>query len=91
MIQRHIPHAPGTFASCSTCRREPKHIATLGRARDEIITIAQLGERHTLECAICGRSTARHATLDAATAEWGAAHAQGALPLRIVPQRRRSA
>lgn len=93
MIQRHVPHEPGTFATCNGCRREPRHITSAGiSSREPCVTRAiAVRDRHALECCRCGRSTARHATLDDAIAEWGAAYAQASLPLRIVPARRRAA
>ena len=90
MIQRHQPHPIGTFAACSGCRREPRHVEVRGRSNAEPLDFrtGASATRHALECAPCGRSTARHPTLDAAIGEWGAAFAQGALPLRVVPRRR---
>lgn len=93
MIQRQIPHAPGTFAACRGCRREPSHIAFAGFSAAEAAAASATTlatSRHALECARCGRSTARHVSLDDAIAEWGAAYAQASLPLRIVPARRRA-
>lgn len=93
MIQKQIPHPASTFTSC--CRREPAHLECHGRSKDEAaakpIDYDVPAVRHVLTCNICGRSTARHATLDAAVDEWGAANAQGALALRVVAQRRRAA
>jgi len=93
MIQHHRPHPPGTFAAC--CRREPSHIECHGRSGAEAaakpIDMDTPAVRHVLECNNCGRTTARHATLDAAAAEWGLVNTQAALPLRVVPQRRRAA
>lgn len=90
MIQRHQPHPPGTFAPCSGCRREPKHIVIAGRSRGEttLNRSTDTGDRHALECCRCGRSTARHPHLDNAKGEWAAAFAHKRLPVAMVPQRR---
>ena len=94
MIQHVTPHPAGTFARC-TCRREPVHVQLHGRskaeAHDKPIDFDAPAIRHALECRHCGRATARHITLDDAVAEWGAAYAQAALPLRVVNPRRRVA
>lgn len=96
MIQRHQPHPPGTFAACVGCRREPKHIVSAGSSNREPILSGGPSERHALECARCGRSTARYATLTAAIDEWGAVYSQAPLPLptrvvRIAHPRKRAA
>lgn len=93
MIQRHQPHPTGTFAPCSGCRREPRHIVTAGRSEHERVSIprAELGDRHALECCLCGRSTARHHDIATAVGEWGEAYAQDSLPLRVVAHRKRAA
>lgn len=94
MIQQVPSHSPGTFALCA-CRREPVHVELHGRsaaeAHDKPIDFDAPAVRHALECRHCGRATARHATLDAAVVEWGAAYTQSALPLRIVQTRKRAA
>jgi hypothetical protein len=93
MIQRQQSHPAGTFAACSSCKREPRHFIAAGSCSREPIDVRAggPGERHTLECSRCGRTTARHASLPAAINEWGAAYAQGALELRAVSSRRRVA
>lgn len=90
MIQRHQPHPPGTFATCSTCRREPKHIVIHGGCSSEPMLTGAATERHTIECARCRRSTARYPALSSAVAEWGIAYSQPQLPLpvRVTPFRK---
>lgn len=93
MMQKHVPHPAGTFSPCAQCQREPKHIVSSGRSSAEPIDFRRggTGDRHSLECCPCGRSTARHASLPAAVAEWGVAYAQASLPLRFSRPRRRAA
>jgi len=90
MIERQQRHPPGHFLRCASCAREPAHIVSRGRpaGQDTDPRNPIRGERHHIECARCGRSTARHPDLAAATVEWGANYAQQALPLRVVARRR---
>lgn len=89
MLERHIPTPPGRFSQC-TCGHEPRHILVLGRTQAETGTAAP-ATRHMLECR-CGRATAKHATLQAAEAEWGPLLSQRplSLPAPVVPLRRRA-
>lgn len=93
MIQRQQPHPAGTFASCSGCRREPRHYVCRGGTSREpnAIRAGGTGDRHQLECSRCDRRTARHATLDDCVADWGANHTQGDLPLPLPTRRNRAA
>lgn len=91
MIERTQKHPPGTFARCTTCRTEPRHVLTLGRREHEAaVAMGPGGTRHHLECCPCGRKTARYTTLDAAVSEWGG-HGQMRLPLQVVRGRGRAA
>lgn len=92
MMQRHRPHPPKTFAAC-LCKAEPRHIVVLGTSLEEARRgIRASAERHMLEC-VCGRRTAKHATLARAVEEWGPVNAQIplTLPAPVVPMRRRTA
>ena len=90
MRQQHVTHAPGTFARCRGCRREPMHIVCFGNStRDQALTPGTgPAERHQLECNRCRHVTARHPTLDAARAEWNTTFAQAPTPsaMRVVPR-----
>lgn len=86
MRQIEQKHPPGTFPLCNGCKREPLHVVTLGRHRDEGSAVMREGQRHSLECPRCGTSTLRHPTLELAHEEWGTRFAQ--LELVLPPQRR---
>lgn len=89
MHQRHIPHPPGTFAACSGCQREPKHIECKGRSsleREEAL-FTDVETRHQVECCRCGRRTARHTSLGAARAEWSVMYATPPAAARVLPRR----
>lgn len=91
MIQRTIPHLPRRFSRCKTCGTEPRHVESHGRKAGEPGLLFQRIVRHSLECAACGVSTALHATVADAEAEWGTDYAQLALPLRTRRPRRKAA
>lgn len=80
MKQVQIPEPDGRFAKCPQCKGQPKHIESFGRTRNESMNFAIPAHRHSLECA-CGRTTARHATLAEAEAEWGVVGDQVPMPL----------
>jgi len=82
MLERIIQHPSGRFARCRSCGAEPRHVLTAGRSSREPVQFLAAAHRHGLECR-CGARTARHETLTAAETEWGADHAQLALPLRV--------
>lgn len=86
MIERVVNHPAGRFSRCRSCNNEPRHIRTSGRSSREPVQFLAAGQRHGLECK-CGARTARHDTLAAAEAEWGADYAQLALPLRARKRR----
>lgn len=90
MLERHVTTPPGRFSLCA-CGHEPRHILILGRSLRETATSTPT-TRHALECR-CGRTTARHASLQAAEAEWGPLLSQiplNLLPAPVVPLRRRA-
>lgn len=90
MMQRHQPHPEGTFSSCP-CKAEPRHIVVFGTSLEEARRGVKAGTaRHMLEC-VCGRRTAKHASLARAVEEWGPVHSQIALGLTepVIPIRRR--
>lgn len=93
MIQRRQPHPIGTFLRCSGCAREPAHIISRGRPYGQPCDPRNpvTGDRHHIECARCGRATARTETLAPAITEWGANYAQQQLPFRVGASRRRAA
>ncbi len=87
MIERIITHPAARFVRCKRCGSEPRHIRTSGRSSREPVQFIAAVARHSLECR-CGARTARHDTLAAAEAQWGADCAQLALPLRASRRRR---
>jgi hypothetical protein len=91
MLERVIQHPQGRFARCRKCGAEPRHVAARGYStRDPIIHLETPSNvRHHLECR-CGARTGRHAELTHAEVEWGADHAQLALPLRARRRRARA-
>lgn len=90
MIEREQKHPAGTFARCTDCRSEPRHVLTLGRSNHEgAVPMGPGGTRHHLECP-CGRRTARKVTLEAAVADWGG-QSQLRLPLQVVRAKGRAA
>ena len=69
MFQRQVTHAPGLFAACATCRKEPRHYTAHGSARHERPTFGSLGDRHQLEC-VCERRTGWCNSLAEAVKTW---------------------
>jgi hypothetical protein len=80
MRQIQITHQAATFAQCTGCKSEPRHIETHGRTLRETMQKDVPAVRHSLECR-CGRSTGLHATLQDATNDWGHLFGQIALAL----------
>lgn len=79
-MQIHIPSHAGTFALCTACKAEPRHIETRGRSRTETMQMDIPAVRHSIECS-CGSSTGLHGDLDDAVAEWGQRYGQTLLAL----------
>lgn len=69
MFQRQVTHAPGLFAACATCKKEPRHYTAHGSTRHEQLSFASLGDRHQLEC-MCERRTGWCSTLAEAIKAW---------------------
>jgi len=65
MIQRQITHPSGTFAACSTCKKEPRHFMAIGSTSQESSAFSALSERHQLECVCEHRTGWRHSLADA--------------------------
>lgn len=70
MKQQQITHAPGTFAACACCTREPRHYRASGRTAREGVAFGAIADRHQLETP-CGRRTGWLPSLDDAVAAWG--------------------
>lgn len=92
MREQHIRTPPGTFAKCP-CGQEPRHIMVFGtRASEQLGKKYPLGitERHKLHCR-CGRTTAKHGSLQSAVADWGPILSQIplVLPATVVTMPRR--
>lgn len=69
MFQRQMTHAAGSFDSCATCKKEPRHYVAQGSTRDERPLFGNLAERHQLEC-ICERRTGWCNSLAEAVRVW---------------------
>lgn len=84
MLERMMPHPPGTFPACNNCRREPKHFIATGRCGTDPIIVGTIGERHSLECGCRGaeQRTARHPRFADAQREWRDRFGVTALALR---------
>ncbi len=84
MRQIQITHATSTFAQCTGCKSEPRHIETHGRTLRETMQKDVPAVRHSLECR-CGRSTGLHASLLGAADDWGQRYGQIGLVLPPAP------
>lgn len=85
MKQQQIPHAPGTFAACADCRREPLHWEVTGRTSREPVVFGPVPVRHLLECrSPCRRKTELHPSLAGAISEWGQLGETLPLPLPVI-------
>lgn len=80
MISRHHLTRSDRIAKCPHCGGVPRHVEHFGRTLAETMDFTIPAHRHSLECA-CGRTTAKHATLADAEAEWGVIDAQ--IPMRL--------
>jgi hypothetical protein len=69
MMQRQITHAPGTFAACANCKKEPRHFVAHGSTQHEDPAFTARTERHQLECS-CERRTGLCNTLGDAMRVW---------------------
>ena len=90
MIEHVIREAAHRFRACDGCGRQPLHIEIRGRTALEAAARPTTPcQRHQLECAACGRRTARYASLALAEQEWGVKYA--VLPLALPMRGRRAA
>jgi hypothetical protein len=80
MRQFQKTHPAVTFAQCTACKSEPRHIETHGRTSRETMQKDVPAIRHSLECR-CGRATGLHPTLEAANNDWGQRFGQMSLAL----------
>lgn len=92
MREQQIRHPAGTFSQCF-CGCEPEHILVLGSSASEQLGRKRplyINERHKLHCR-CGRTTAKHDSLQDAVADWGPILSQIplVLPATVVPLPRR--
>lgn len=82
MTQQQHAIPAGRVAKCPKCGGQPHHVEHFGRSRAEAMDFSIPAHRHSIECP-CGRSTAKHAALADAEAEWGVVDSQIPMPLPI--------
>lgn len=81
MTQQQHAIPAGRVAKCPKCGGYPHHVEHFGRSRAETMDFSIPAHRHSIECP-CGRTTAKHAELSEAAAEWGVVDSQIPMPAR---------